>query len=307
VGSAAIVFYTDRTLWNAQNSTGASDDFSQANWAGGVASPYISSTSAAISSPYSGVLVDMNTSNGTNNVTPTGSGTDPVYNGPTQSWDQDLGAGRYLNAGPSGMYVSYRLWGSESQAYNAETGQWEQTSLTSNQQYSGDRTVHELDLTVPTGYSSVAFDAGLAASENSRPITVTVNTFLGETRIVQLDNVYGSLSFFGFQAPTGDTITSIRISALFVPFTTPTYSSWNYSDADHRGRTWNTGSLQAWQDTYKLALDNLWLGSATGGTPPDGGGGNPGSGGDVPEPAAILLVGSGLLLISRLKKPRLAR
>ena len=309
VGSAAIAFYTDQALWSAQNSTVASDDFSQAAWAGGAASPYISTSGASISSPYTWAGVNVNTSTGTNTSSLWGSGTEPIYNGPTDSWDKDLGSGRYLSSGYSTSMLTYRLWGSESQAVNAETGEWEQTSKVSNQQYSGDQSLRQLDVTIPTGYSSVAFDAGLVVSDNSRPITVTVNTFLGETQSFQLDNVYGSLSFFGFQAAPGDTITSLRISALFVPFTQPTPGAWSYSDPDHRSRNWNSGPLQSWQDGYKLALDNLWVGNATTTTGGGGDPGDPGIGGteDTPEPASFLLAGAGLLLLSRLKKTRFAR
>jgi hypothetical protein len=39
VGSAAVVFYTDQALWNAGNSTAASDDFNTVNFGGVQNSP----------------------------------------------------------------------------------------------------------------------------------------------------------------------------------------------------------------------------------------------------------------------------
>jgi hypothetical protein len=300
VGSAAIVFYNDKTLWNAANSASANDDFSLATFSGVQTSPYVSTTGASISSPYASYNFDVNSSTGKNIWTPAGSGDTGSANGPTQVWDNDFTSGRYLKTGQGSYFDTGGMeqWGHQEEQWNETTQQWERLIDRNYIRYAGSQQVSDIDLALPAGFQSAAFDIGQASGMVAdRTFRVIVNTILGETTTVDLSNIYGTLSFFGFQAATGDTISSIRISALFVPFPTPNYGNWSYeANNTYRTRGWSTGA-QTVYDLYQLGLDNLWVGSGSGVNPPppppDGGGG------EVPEPSTLLLVACGLFLLSR--------
>jgi hypothetical protein len=302
VSSAAVVFYNDQALWNAANTATASDNFNSVNFSGVASGPYLTTAGVQVSSPYVNVGVDVNTQTGRNIVTGAGSGDTGIANGPTQVWERDFSTGRYLLTGGQSAFdiAGLRQWGREEQQWNSTTGQWEVVKDNSYTSYAGGAQTTDLELAIPAGFSSVSFDLGLASGFGDRTLTAVVNTFLGETATFNVQNAFGTLSFFGFQAAAGDTISSIRLSSLLLPVPDATRPNWSYDAGNtYRTRVWNLTN-QSFYDQYQLGLDNLVVGNASGGPPPppppDGGGG------ETPEPSTLLTLAGGLLLLARFRR-----
>jgi hypothetical protein len=301
VGSAAVVFYSDRALWNAGNSATAGDDFNTVNFGGVQSSPYVSSTGASFSSPYASNYFSLNTQTGSNSQSSTGSGDAGIGNGPTQVWENDLGSGRYLTPGQGSYFDSgvMRQWGRQEETWNAATGQWDSVINNNFLSYlNGSTQTSQLDVVLPAGFRSAAFDLGqISGSGVDRTFRVIVTTALGETATIDVTNIFGSLTFFGFQAGSGDTIASLRLSALFVPAPDPNRGNWSYeANNTYRSRAWDSG-MQSFYDQYQIGFDNLWLGNANGGNPPP-----PPVEGEVPEPSSWLLMAGGLFVLARRRR-----
>ena len=294
-----IAFYSSQSAWIAAHTGIVSDDFGNAlvaNYNSFAYATYASSTGATVTSQARTLLLKNGTGSWAAEST-------SLY-GPNYS--ADLGSGRYLTTyySPNQDFSDGNVMFTGTQNEVLQNGIWVDDGTSNvHATYGWGDTQDDgrIVIAAPVNMTGVAFDLTAFLGGHNRAAQVTVTTTGGFSQTITPMLGYQQFSFFGFDAGSGDSIATITISSLWATISDFYGPAWTVN-GNNRTRTLN--GYYAYQDDYRLAVDNLSFGNYTSGggppvdPPPTGGGG------EVPETASLFMTGAGLAALGLFYRKR---